>query len=269
MEKYDLHIHSTFSDGELSPTEIAQKAAKNGLSAFSLTDHDTIGGIGEAREAADKLGLQFVPGIELSAFDEFEVHVLGYNFTETPAFAAELERIQSLRKERNYEIIRKLHAHGVKLKVFDEFEDGSKGRSLIAKMLYDQGLVRTRGEAFDKYIGANAPCYVAKMRISPIEAVELITKAGGSAVLAHPYRFIKDGNLETYVEKLAKCGLKGIEVYYNNYCIEVRNELRTVANKFGLFCTGGSDHHTESYGAAIGGVKVVLDEKAKNALGLK
>ena len=268
MEKYDLHIHSIYSDGELTPTEIAEQTAKNKLSAFSITDHDSIDGLEEGRAAAEKLGLKFVSGIELSAYDEFEVHVLGYNFQDTDFFKEELEKIQALRKERNYEIIRKLRAHGVKLKVYDEFEDGSKGRALIAKMLYEQGFVHTRGEAFDKYIGSNAPCYVAKMRISPKDAVALINKAGGCAVLAHPYRFIKDGSLEASVGELARQGLKGIEVYYNNYGADVRNELKRVANKFGLFCTGGSDHHSDSYGAPIGGVKVCLDEKAKKSLGL-
>ena len=268
MEKYDLHIHSIYSDGVLSPKEIAEEAARQGLAAFSLTDHDEIGGVKEAQEAAKELGIKCIAGIELSAYDGQEIHVLGYNVSPNAEFLSELERLQLLRKERNYEIIRKLHAHGVKLKVYDEFENGSKGRALIAKMLYEQGFVRTRGEAFDKYIGSNSPCYVGKMRISPEDAIKLITNAGGSAVLAHPYKYYKDGILDDLVKRLSKVGLSGIEVYYSKYGAEVRSALRQLAAKYDLFCTGGSDHHSQLDSAPIGGVKVILNDKAKKGLKL-
>jgi len=268
-QNYDLHIHSTFSDGLLTPSEIAQTAFNKGLTAFSITDHDTVDGVEEGMKKASELGIKCISGIEVSAFEGNEIHVLGYNVDhKSPLLLNKLAELQALRKERNYEIIRKLHAHGVKLKVGDEFEDGSKGRALIANMLVEQGFVRTRVEAFDKYIGAKAPCYVGKLRISPEDAISLINSSEGVAVLAHPYRYLKDGNINDFVKRLTAAGLKGIEVCYPNYGVDVRRELRKIAQNNGLFCTGGSDHHSPNYGFGIGDVNVYLDNFALSSLGL-
>ncbi len=267
---YDLHIHSTMSDGESTPEELVDVALQRGLSAIALTDHDTIEGVERGLQYARKKGLHFIPGIELSAYDDCEVHILGYNVDYQSSFFVEkIYELQQIRKARNQEIIRKLRAHGVKIKVTNELEGNSKGRSHIAAMLVEQGFVRTKGEAFDKYLGKGAPCYLSTMRISAVEAVELITQGGGTAVLAHPYRFMQEHDCDSFIKSMVDVGLKGIEVYYPNYGAEARGELIALANRYNLICTGGSDHHSESHGAKLGSINVKLDEKALRTLKIK
>lgn len=264
---YDLHMHSIMSDGESTPEELVDSAIQMGLSAIALTDHDTIEGVERGLKYAQEKGLHFIPGIELSAYDDCEVHILGYNIDyKSPFFVGKVEELQQIRKARNLEIIRKLRAHGVKIKVNNELEGNSKGRSHIAAMLVEQGFVRTRGEAFDKYLGKGAPCYLSTMRITAVEAVDLITKGGGTAVLAHPYRFMQEHDCDSFIKSMVDVGLKGIEVYYPNYGAEAREELIALANRYDLICTGGSDHHSDTHGAKLGSINVKLDEKALKAL---
>lgn len=270
MGDIDLHLHSKRSDGVLSPTELVDKAYSLGIKIMSLTDHDTVTGVEEAQRRAKELGITCITGLEISARLNDEVHVLGYNVdTEDEEFKQRIAEIQELRSKRNWEIIRKLHAHGVKVKVYDELDGESRGRSHIAKMLYEQGFVHSRTEAFDKYIGKNAPCYQSDVGITPEDAIALIKKAGGVPVLAHPFRFIKNGELEDFVARMIKFGLGGIEVYYPNYGKDVRQNIKKVAEKYGLICTGGSDYHSEEYGANIGSANVVLNDFTRKTLKLE
>lgn len=267
MSLYDLHLHSKESDGELTPSEIAEKAFKAGLKAFSLTDHDTIKGVREAQKRAEELSIMCIPGIEISARAGEEVHILGYNIDlDNEVFLNGIQRLQELRRQRNMEIIRKLHAHGVKVKVYDELDGDSRGRGHIAKLLCEQGFVHSRAEAFDKYIGKKAPCYQSEVGISPEDAIKLIRAGGGIPVLAHPFRFIKDGELNNAVSKMVKFGLGGIEVYYPNYGQGVRQSLKAVAKEYGLIVTGGTDYHSEEYGAQLGSVNVLLDLHTRQVL---
>lgn len=267
MSLYDLHLHSKESDGERTPTEIAEKAKNAGLKAFALTDHDTVKGVREAMARAKELSLICIPGIEISAKAGEEVHILGYNVDiENEAFLSGINHLQELRRKRNLEIIRKLHAHGVKVKVYDELDGESRGRGHIAKLLCEQGFVLSRAEAFDKYIGKKAPCYESEVGVPPEEAIKIIRDGGGIPVLAHPYRYIKDGDLNNAVARMVKYGLGGIEVYYPNYGKNVRQSLRDVAKEYGLIMTGGTDYHSEEYGAQLGSVNVVLDEFTKKVL---
>ncbi len=267
MNTIDLHLHSKCSDGALTPTELVEKAHSLGMKIISLTDHDTVTGVKEAQARAKELGMICITGLEISARMPEEVHILGYNVDmDNSVFKEKIAEIQRLRTLRNAEIIRKLRAHGVKIKVYDELEGESRGRSHIAKMLYEQGFVHTRTEAFDKYIGKNAPCYVSEVGISPEEAVTTIKEAGGIPVMAHPYRFIRNGELEGVVAHLVEYGLGGLEVYYPNYGKEVRQSIKDVAEKFDLICTGGSDYHAEDYGAEIGSPNVILDELTRKRL---
>ncbi len=269
MSLYDLHLHSTKSDGSLTPTEIAEKAFNAGLKAFALTDHDTVSGVKEAQSKAKELSIKCIPGIEISARLNDEVHILGYNIDiDNEEFLNGIKHIQELRRERNLKIIRKLHAHGIKVKVYDELDGESRGRGHIAKLLYEQGFVRSRAEAFDKYIGKNAPCYQSDVGISPEEAIKLIRVGGGIPVLAHPYRYIKDGELSNNVQKMVEFGLGGIEVYYPNYGQGVRQSLKKIADRYGLIVTGGTDYHSEEYGAQLGSVNVILDKHTKKALNI-
>lgn len=267
MSNYDLHLHSIKSDGVHTPSEIAEMAYKAGLSAFALTDHDSVSGVREATKRAKELSITCVPGLEISARLNEEVHILGYNIDiDNADFINGLGEIQELRRQRNLQIIKKLHAHGIKLKVYEDIDWSTSGRSHIAKMLIEQGFVRHRAEAFDKYIGKKAPCYLKDVGISPEDAIKLINKAGGIAVLAHPFRFIRDGELSNFVSKMVGFGLGGIEAYYPNYGQGVRKSIKDVAKEYGLIVTGGSDYHSEEYGAGIGSVKVLLDKDTKRAL---
>ena len=270
MGTIDLHLHSKCSDGMLTPSELVDKAFSLGVKIMALTDHDTVSGVREAQGRAKELGIQCIAGLEISARLNDEVHILGYNINlDNPEFQAGIHKLQELRRERNHEIIRKLRAHGIKLKVYDELDGESRGRTHIAKMLYEQGFVHSRAEAFDKYIGRNAPCYQNDVGITLEEAVKLIVSAGGTAVLAHPYRIIRNGELSNFVSRMVDYGLGGIEVYYPNYGKEVRQSIRLVANQHKLIITGGSDYHSEEYGAKIGSTNVILNEHTKNVLGIK
>lgn len=269
MGEIDLHLHSKCSDGDLTPSELVDKAFSMGIKIMSLTDHDTVSGVLEAQKRAKELGITCITGLEISARLNDEVHVLGYNpDMNNEQFKQGLAEIQELRAKRNHEIIRKLHAHGVKVKVYNELDGESRGRSHIAKMLYEQGFVHSRAEAFDKYIGKNAPCYQSDVGITPEDAIRLIKVSGGVPVLAHPYRFIKNGDLEEFVSRMVKFGLGGIEMYYPNYGKDVRQSIKTVADKYGLICTGGSDYHSDDYGASIGSTNTILNDFALKTLKL-
>ncbi len=259
----DLHLHSDCSDGALPPKAVVALAAQAKLPIISLTDHDTVCGVKEATEAAVTAGIKCVAGIEFSAYGTTEVHILGYNVPyEDAAFCKEIDKLVVLRYRRNEEMITKLKSQGIKLDPKELFKGGVKGRQYIASLLHEQGFVRSKAEAFDKYIGANKPCFVKANRISVRDAVRLILDYGGVPVIAHPMRYAERLALEPYIGSLAAEGLKGIELYYPNQRAEDTRLLKAIAKRHKLIVTGGSDFHSVEYGAPIGGVKAFLDESA-------
>lgn len=259
----DLHLHSDCSDGALPPKAVVALAAKARLPVISLTDHDTVCGVKEAAEAAATAGIKCVAGIEFSAYGTTEVHILGYNVPYAdPSFCAELEKLVVLRCRRNEEMVKKLKSQGIRLDPKELFKGGIKGRQYIASLLYEQGYVRSKAEAFDKYIGANKPCFVKANRISVIDAVKLILDYGGIPVIAHPMRYAERLALEPFIGDLAAEGLRGIELYYPNQRAEDTRLLKAIAERHKLIVTGGSDFHSVEYGAPIGGVNAFLDESA-------
>lgn len=263
----DIHIHTTFSDGHNTPTEVVQMVVRGGLTLMAVTDHDTVAGVEEAVGAAEHAGIRCLAGIEFSAYLKEEVHVLGYNVPyQDMQFLDEVAKLQNLRRKRVWRVVEKLRAHGVKIEVNGELDSPTAGRSHVAELLVRQGYVRSKAEAFDKYIGKGAPCYVEGMRVSPADAVSLVRRFGGVPVLAHPFRMWQSKELSTVVEDLVAAGLLGIEVYYPNYGQDVRANLRAVAKRYGLICTGGSDYHSRQYGMAIGGAGAFLDERAQKVL---
>ncbi|NCA66557.1 MAG: PHP domain-containing protein [Clostridia bacterium] len=265
----DLHLHSYCSDGELSPGAVIELAAKAKLDVVSLTDHDNVRGVAEAQSAAEALKIKLIPGIEISSLLGLEVHILGYNVPyNDKAFIEEIENILDLRKQRNEEIVRKLKAQGIKLRTGELFEDGVKGRQYIATLLYEQGYVRSRAEAFDKYIGANKSCFVKTHRMPSADAVKLILKYGGVPVIAHPMRYAGRVALAGFVDELVKAGLMGLEFFYPNQRYEDIKFLKEIAEKHSLILTGGSDFHSAEYGSPIGSVGAYLDEKAARVLKL-
>ena len=245
----DLHVHSNCSDGTLSPRELVALAAKKNLRAFALTDHDTTDGIDEAILAGSSLGIEVIPGIELStSYAGKDIHLLGLGINKDNIyFQEELLCFQNSRDIRNLKMIHKLQEQGVNITheaMLSSFGSAVWTRAHFARFLQDNKYVATIWDAFPKYIGDNAPCFVPREKVSPFQGIRLIHEGGGKAVLAHPllYGFSTDA-LDTLVESLTTAGLDGLEVMYsmNRYGDEQRMKL--LAKRYNLRLSGGSDFH--------------------------
>ncbi len=264
VSQVDLHIHSTASDGRFSPAEIVRKAVELGLTVIAINDHDTVDGIAPALEAAKAFpGLKVIPGVEISTdATSGEVHILGY-FVD-PAnheLQAALERFRKSRRERAKEMINKLGDLGIHIdwqRVQEIAGGNSIGRPHTAQAMLEKGYITSLGEAFTKFIGQGKIAYVERERVSPVEAIQLILQAHGLPVLAHP---LTVQNLERMVAELKAAGLVGIEAYYDSYTTDEVNRLTSLADKYNLIATGGSDYHgldanTETM---IGGANVPIE----------
>ena len=248
MAHADFHNHSTASDGKLTPTQIVDLAAANGVRIFALTDHDSTEGIAEARQAASKYpGFVLVPGVELSTdIEGDEVHVLGY-FTfeqlENQELQAALAKFRAGRFERGKAMVEKLIAIGKPIsweRVLEIAGEASVGRPHVAQALVEAGHVATIPEAFDLYIGRNGPAYAEREKMTPLEAVQTLRRYGAPAVMAHP-SFTKSA--EVILPELVQAGLAGMEVYYKNYDDETVANLAAMAQRLGILPLGGSDYH--------------------------
>jgi predicted metal-dependent phosphoesterase TrpH len=244
--KFDLHLHSTASDGRLSPEEVVRTAAKLGLVVISITDHDSVDGIALALKVAENHPpLRVIPGVECSTdVPRGEVHVLGYFIDYTnPELVIKLAAFRNSRKVRAQKMIDKLAAMGISIewnRVEDIAGGGSVGRPHVAQAMLEKGYVPSLKEAFNRYIGREAPAYVEREKMTPEEVVQLITRVGGLAVLAHPADI---DDLEHLIPRLQRVGLVGMEVYYNNYPLRTTQYLASLAHKHALVATGGSDFH--------------------------
>ncbi len=244
----DLHIHSTFSDGNFTPEEIVKHASKIGLAAIAITDHDNTDGTLSAIIEGKKLGVEIVPGVELSVEPESsqdeEIHILGYYMNwQDENFQEKLRHFREARRERAHQILEKLDHLGIKIdpqQLFEVAGKGSVGRMHVAKVLRAQGFVNYLQEAFDLYLAYGKPAYVPKLRLPSQEAIDLISRIGGISVIAHP---IYGGNSREIIQKLKGFGLDGIEVYYTNHPPEDVKKFQSWAKEFGLLITGGSDCH--------------------------
>lgn len=238
----DLHIHTTASDGKQTPAQVAEWAFNSKIEVFSVTDHDSVSGLEEAEAEADRLGIKFVRGIEISTISYCEVHVLGYNIDyKDPEFVRELERIKDMRRARNAEIGKKLKAYGVMPDM--DFEAQGVGRMNIAREMVNAGYVKDVSEAFDRYLGLGAKAYCTPKRISPKQAVELIVNYGGFASLAHSKRYLNDKRLDKLLGELVPVGLRGLEVNYPGHSDADITALKAMCKRYGLLPTGGSDYH--------------------------
>jgi len=247
----DLHVHSTASDGSVPPQEIPLLAARAGLSAFALTDHDSVEGVAAARRASEAAGIECVAGVELTGYalaasgaSDIEVHILGLFVDPThPVLLSELKRLRRMRVARLKKMSDKLRAIGFKIEdkqVLDRALGGSVGRTHIALEMVEQGLCRTVREAFDRYIGRGGPAYVPKEKITPQEAIRLVRAAGGCAVFAHP-GLTEDA--PRLIEELAGEGLAAIEVHYPFHSDRQERDFMEQARRLGLAVSGGSDFH--------------------------
>jgi 3',5'-nucleoside bisphosphate phosphatase len=255
----DLHVHTHCSDGLCSPTEVVELAAQAGLSWISVTDHDTTIGLEEAGAAAERVGIGFVPGVELSVeFHGQDFHILGYWVDpEDPALVELLSEVVAARKERARRIINRLHALGVNLP-FEQIEThrwcpGYVGRPQVAHALMAGGWVSTFPEAFARFLGKDAPAYVGKAPIEPSRAIGTLLRAGGVPVLAHPGAYRLNGALDVFVKE----GLQGIEVEHPKHTPDMAAGFRRLAERLGLAMTGGSDFHGRGMSEIlIGGTRI-------------
>lgn len=246
MSKVDLHIHSTESDGRLSPAEVVRKSAEAGLTVIALADHDTVDGIVPALEAAESFPrLKVIPGVEISTdAPKGDIHVLGYFIDYThPGLMATLASLRKSRRERARAMIAKLKRLDIHIdwqRVQEIAGSGLIGRPHLAQAMLEKGYITSIKEAFTKYIAWGGPAYVTRHKITPAEAVALIVKANGLPVLGHP-SYINDP--EMMITELKAAGLVGLEVYYKDYTEETRKSLARLAGKYDLITTGGSDYH--------------------------
>ena len=246
----DLHTHTTHSDGSATPRELVERAHSKGARSIAITDHDTVSALAQARAAADRVGLEFVAGIELSAeYSPGTMHILGYFIDDqSVALNEQLAVLNSAREKRNPEIARRLQSLGCEI----DYEEvvqvaGNKvvGRPHFARLLVERGYVASIQEAFDKLLKKGAPAYVEKARLSPGDSIDLIHSAGGVAVLAHPYQ-LKLPSYEATSEligELATLGLDGVEAIYSRHSPAERSTYSEIAARHKLLVTGGSDYH--------------------------
>jgi predicted metal-dependent phosphoesterase TrpH len=243
----DLHIHSTFSDGILTPLEIIDKANSKGLKYISITDHDTIESQLYMESFIAKSDLAIIPGVELSTeYCEYEIHILGYFIDINNSVLREtLEIIRKCRLERVKEIIIALEKLGIGISLSDIELDSymSVGRPHIAKLLVDKGYCSTVKEAFNTYLIKGKPAYIERSKLSYKEAMRLICKSGGIPVLAHPGEIYLGINIDKLLKEFKVYGLKGIEVFHPSHSELECNKFYNLAKKYGFAITGGSDYH--------------------------
>jgi len=245
----DLHIHSTYSDGVLKPTELVDLAKSQGLSAISITDHDTADGAGEAIQRGLEKGIEVISGIEISSWHgDTSMHILGYLFrSDDEQFNSRLQLLQQGRETRNIRIIENLNKLGIPVELEELLqysEYGQTGRPHIARLLVDKGIAKTVDLAFKYYLGRGAAAYAERFRFSARDAIAMIREAGGVAVLAHPSSL--DPSLRStpsLLKDLHKVGLNGVEVYYPSHSSKAVKALLKMAEDIGLLITGGSDFH--------------------------
>ncbi len=264
MAGVDLHVHSTVSDGRLSPADIVYKAVELGVTIIALADHDSVDGIAPAPAAAEAFPqLKVIPAVEISTdVAQGEVHVLGYFIDYTDhKLGAKLERFRNSREERAQGMIDKLRGFGINIdwqRVQEIAGSGSIGRPHIAQAMLEKGYIGSFKEAFDRYISRNGPAYVEREKMTPSEAVELILQAKGLPLLAHPFTVNAP---ETMVAELVTAGLVGIETYYAGHTDSEINKLLVLAAKHNLIATGGTDFHGLDIDTdtVIGGVDVPVE----------
>lgn len=242
----DLHLHTLASDGRLTPTELVRLAVRQGLETVAVTDHDTTDGLAEAFEAAKEFpSLRIIPGIELSAdVPGDEVHVLGYFINpDDTELQAELVRFREGRVDRARTMVEKLGRLGINIeweRVQHFAGDGAVGRPHIAMAMVEAGYCQEPKDAFPEYLGRNGLAYVERVKLTPADAVGMIRRAGGAAVLAHP-AYMND--MEAGIANLSGIGLAGIEVHYAKYRDDTIRQLARIARQYELIPCGGSDYH--------------------------
>lgn len=256
----DLHLHSTFSDGTFAPEEIVAHGRRLGFAALALTDHDTVEGCGRMAAECGAAGIEFIPGVELTAeFGPHELHILGYHYDSTDSrLLAALTRFQAVRQNRVRDMVSRINRLGVPLDsdaVFALANCRAPGRPHVARALVLAGHCATLDEAFERFLKKRRPAWVPKAKMSALEAIALVHEAGGLAVMAHPGL----NKCDEVIPELAKAGLDGIECYHTKHTAGDAARYLNFASRHGLLVTGGSDCHGLNKGKPlIGGVKLAV-----------
>ena len=246
----DLHLHTSASDGLYPPAEVVKQAKDKGYSAIAITDHDTTGGLTEALAAGKKLGVEVIPGIELSTLDgDREIHILGYYpDSENDQLQEMLSKMIEARKNRALKMVEKLNHHGIDISLTRIKEIAGTefiGRPHIAQALLEKGYITEVSEAFSEdFIGRGGKAYIERFKITPTEGIKILKQAGAIPVLAHP-GFLSKGEpiSEEEMKKLIESGLRGIEVFYSKHTPEQTGLYKSLVIKYSLLITGGSDCH--------------------------
>lgn len=249
----DLHVHSVKSDGSLTPSQLVDLGIKKDLKAFALTDHDTTDGIDEAIEYAKDKDIEVIPGIELSTeYMGKDIHMVGlYIDHKSPAFLNHIQAFRDSRDLRNEKMCNKLREEAGMDISYEALKATDPGavitRSHYAKYMLAHGYIKNLKEAFERYIGDHSKYYVPREKISPSDGIKLILSSGGIPVLAHPILYkMSNKNLEELVALLKDDGLVGIEAIYSTYTISDENFIKSLAKKYNLKLSGGSDFHGEA-----------------------
>ena len=248
----DLHTHSTCSDGLLTPTALLTLAARRGLAAIALTDHDTVAGLPEALAHGTITGVEVLPGIEISSgFDGVSLHILGYGFNhEQPAFLAFLEKLQLARHNRNQGILERFQALGISIteEELTQVAGDQVGRPHFARLLVKKGRAKNTQDAFARYLKRGCPAFVEHVKPQADEVISRLTEANGLPVLAHPA--CSDPGLEkipALVARLKDYGLAGLEAFYPTHSQKICRLLQALAAKHGLLLSGGTDYHGDAH----------------------
>ena len=245
----DLHVHSTESDGTLTPEDLVAEAKKVGLAAFALTDHDTCQGVCKTMHCAASAEIELIPGIELSTdYHGKEVHIVGlYIDIENEQLLKKTAEYRKCRSERNALMVEALQKEGLSITMEElvaENPDCVITRANIARFLYEHGQIKSVREAFDRYIGDHCKCYVDRLKVASTDAVRLIKEAGGTAILAHPLLYgLSNTNLQKMIGELKPAGLDGLEAIYSTYTTGEEQQMKRLARENGLLISGGSDFH--------------------------
>lgn len=245
----DLHTHTTASDGSLTPKELVALALRHKISVLAVTDHDTMDGIPEAALAAAEAGITFIPGIEIEIeFNPGEFHLLGYGLdSNAPALVSALLELKKAREERNATIASLFASSGIDIdieKIKTERKSDYIGRPQIAEALVAQKIVKTKQEAFDRFLGKGKPYYLPKECLSFERALKVIQQAGGVAVVAHPYSlFVRKSKLASLMDEWKERGVQGIEAYHPAAKPGPCRTLELMARERGFAVTAGSDYH--------------------------
>lgn len=241
----DLHLHTTYSDGTLTPVEVVEAAAARGVTLLAITDHDEVDGVAPAQTCARRCGVTVVSGVEINTeVGKEDIHILGYGFPpDSPVLRDGLSLLRASRLTRLHRMLERLESIGYPLdagRVLEIAGQGSVGRPHIARALLDAGYVVSVADAFDRLIGNRCPAYVPRASLSPEAAIEMIHRAGGLTSLAHPGKL---GDPVRFIKRLKTAGLDALEAYHSDHSLATMERMVKWARQYELVLTGGTDSH--------------------------